>query len=311
MYKRVYVDFLPGSHGNYLEFICNKFFNVMPDEYVNFIPFNEYGSSHHKLSEYANNRVFVSFHSIACSSKWLLDEFRDSRNGTIVHIDINKDDLLPLMQISLLRAGDMNLDNDCLEVDTYHKLNNDYYRSTLENLKRSFFEGRVKESYNAVKDPSWPEINNLHEYYSLPELILDECENIHNLTMYELSEEYPNCPREILREFFAYGFRNSEQNGFMIDQDRMKAQPQYKTHRVFNFKYSTFYNTKLFKNELERLSEFLNLPLNINDEFYQLHKTFLKKQPYKNAVSKCKNPTSKKFTLLEESYCKAFNLNFQ
>jgi hypothetical protein len=304
-YARIFVDFLGGAHGNYLVFICNKFFNVMPAELVDFSPFNAYGASHNKPESYITNAVFLGLHSIhkdrfANADKFA--EFNKSTSGVIVYIDIAPSDLLALSQISLLRAGDEDIDNDCLEINTYHKLNNANYRSVLDNIISSFFTNQIKDSYNAVKDPSWPVVNNIHDYQTLPMHIQDECNDIHNLRLLELSAENPDCPRDVLLAFFTAGFKNPTNHGFMVDQQKTKAQMQYKTHRVFNFKFSAMYDTALFKCELERLSVFLDMPLHITSEFYALHKTFLAKQPYKDSKEKCDKLTSNTFTLMEESY---------
>ena len=305
-YARIFVDFLGGAHGNYLEFICNKFFNVMPAELVDFSPFNAYGASHNKPESYNTNAVFLGLHSTSSGSRFTnVDndvEFNKSSSGVIVYIDIAPSDLLLLSQISLLRAGDGNIDNDYLEINTYNKLNNVNYRSVLDNIISSFFTNQIKDSYNAVKDPSWPVVNNIHDYQTLPMHIQDECNDIHNLRLLELSAENPDCPRDVLLEFFTAGFKNPTNHGFMVDQQKTKAQMQYKTHRVFNFKFSAMYDTALFKCELERLSVFLDMPLHITSEFYALHKTFLAEQPYKDSKEKCDKLTSNTFTLIEESY---------
>jgi hypothetical protein len=306
-YARIFIDFLGGAHGNYLEFICNKFFNVMPAKLVDFLPFNASGASHNKPESYNTNKVFLGLHSIRKNTvnadKYV--EFNKSTSGVIVYIDIAPSDLLALSQISLLRSGDEDIDNNCLEINTYNKLNNINYRSVLDNIISSFFTDQIKNSYNAVKDPLWPVVNNINDYRTLPTHIQDECNNIHNLRLLELSAENADCPRDVLLEFFTAGFKNPSSHGFMVDQKKIKAQIQYKTHRVFNFNFSAIYDTALFKRELERLSMFLNIPLYITSEFYLLHAAFLEKQPYKDSKAKCDkltSNTSNAFTLMEESY---------
>jgi hypothetical protein len=41
----IYIDFVGGAHGNYLEFICNKFLAGVD---CNELPFNALGASHDK-----------------------------------------------------------------------------------------------------------------------------------------------------------------------------------------------------------------------------------------------------------------------
>jgi hypothetical protein len=60
----------------------------------------------------------------------------------------------------LLRAGDLEYNNDHLEIDTYNKLNNWQYQWVLDEILRGFFTDQIQKSYDAIKDSSWPERNH-------------------------------------------------------------------------------------------------------------------------------------------------------
>jgi hypothetical protein len=197
------IDFQGGAHGNYLEFVCNKIAGV-----THGIPFNSSGAAHSK--QYIAKKIFAANHY-----SFTPTAFPSNR---IISIQISIDDLLPLQQISLLRAGDYGYDNDALDQNTYHKLNNNDYKWVLKQLIDSFFTNQIKESYDAIKDPSWPSVSNKAEYNQLPQWIKDECKNIHNLTLLELNEQTPDCPRSVLREFFQVGFMNPLRHGFITQQ---------------------------------------------------------------------------------------------
>jgi hypothetical protein len=124
---KILIDFVPGAHGHFLEIILNKFFHTVP---VDFQPFTSIGTSHQGLTkeEYNTNKVFCADHWYERAPEQLLTA------DQIISIQFDKKDLLLLSSISLLRAGDKKIDNDTLEIDTYNKLNNNFYKGTLDKL---------------------------------------------------------------------------------------------------------------------------------------------------------------------------------
>lgn len=305
----VYIDFQGGSHGNYLEFICNKFLADVP---CNGDPFNHLGASHNK--QYRGTKKFIADHYSNYRGKKT-----ELENSKIISIRICNDDLLPLSSISLLRAGDYNIDNNQLEINTYHKWNNSDYRWVLDNLIDSFFNNQVQHSYNAIKDTSWPDVDSIDDFKKLPIWIQEECLVKHNLKLLELTEESPDCSRDILREFFKLGFKYPEQSGFMKGQDQMLYHPSNDVH-IFSF--NSFYNTKSLHYELIKISKWINRynyrPM---PEVTELHNKFLKRQPYINSKNFCdllleqiKNKEQfafPKLDLLQESYLTArIELNY-
>lgn len=295
----IYIDFIGGSHGNFLEFVCNKFLAKVPGPDT---PFTHTGTSHNK--NYQGPATFVSNHYFQKDI-----EIKDSK---VISVQITTDDLLALASISLLRVSDLNIDNDKLEIDTYNKLNNSEYAWVLNNLVQNFFHNQVCNSYNAVKDPSWPEVTTLEQYKALPDWIRDECLNQHNLELLELSQQQPDCPRYILREFFKLGFKYPAQFGFMTEQSRMRYDS---SNQVYVFPYSCFYNTQKFLYEIQKLSKWTGFELSSVDQLQDLHVKFLSKQPYKDSKKFCDSLLERlkakeifdlpKLDLLQESYVSA------
>lgn len=302
----IYIDFQAGSHGNFLEFVCNTALaGVKSTE----LPFNNLGASHEKV--YDGPVLFESNHYFSHDTRFT--------NSRVISVKISYDDLLPLSSISLLRAGDHQLNNDELEVDTYNKLNNDAYRWVLDNIINKVSLNQIEESYNAVKDESWPPVATLEDFKNLPAWIQDECLTQHNLHLVELSKNNPDCPRWVLREFFKLGFKYPEQAGFITEQRRM----QYDAgNDVYYFPFACFYNTELFCKELLAISKWAGLDYTDPTE---LHKEFLKRQPYYNNKRICdgileqiynnEQFTFPKLDLMMESYLEAklelyYNINF-
>jgi hypothetical protein len=298
----IYIDFQGGAHGNYLEFVCNKFLGNID---VAGLPFNQLGASHEK--QYLQDKVFTAWHYF---------EWRGHRtelsNSKIISIQINSADLLPLSSVSLLRAGDYNIDNDQLESNTYNKLNNMDYGWVLENIIRSFFQTQVYDSYQDVRDSSWPDVNNLQDFKNLPQWIQQECLTQHNLQLLELSAQHPDCPRYILREFFKLGFKYPEQAGFITQQHKMCYND---TNDVIIFPFRAFYDMHEFQNQIKRISDWGRFDFKPNDEFFKLHNEFLQRQIYQNSKNYCDGLIEKivageqfdlpKLDLLQESYISA------
>lgn len=270
----IYIDFQGGAHGNFLEFVCNKFLANIPTDGN---PFNKLGASHNK--KYLSEIEFKAGHYF---------EFRGIKTvfeqEKIISIQFHKNDLLAISSISLLRAGDHNIDNNLLHINTYNKWNNINYRHVLDTLKDSFFTNQIRDSYNAVRDVSWPDVRNLADFKNLPNWIQEECLTQHNLTLLELTPESPDCHRNILREFFKEGFKNPKDASFIKEQEKMTY---HTSNHVYVFKFGAFYNTELFFDEITRIAKWLGYEFNVTTELLQLHQEFLSKQPYKNSKSFC------------------------
>lgn len=298
----IYIDFQAGSHGNYLEFVCNKFLAGVD---CNNLPFNMLGASHQK--GYLGEEKFQANHYF---------EFRGKKtsltNSKIISIQITHDDLLPLSSISLLRAGDYNIDNDELEIDTYHKLNNEDYKWVLKNLIDKFFQTQIQQSYNSVKDESWPPVQSLQDFENLPDWIKLECSQQHNLKLVELTENRPDCARYILREFFKIGFKHPEQSGFVSQQKKMIYDV---SNDVYVFPFSSFYTVNNFLDQIACIAKWADFELTDLQELLKVHDQFLEKQPYKNSKIFCDTLIKKilqnetfdfpKLDLFQESYIAA------
>ena len=292
----IHIDFQGGAHGNYLEFVCNKIAGVATG-----MPFNSIGASHNKV--YTGKKIFYADHYTWWPKPIVFDK--------IISIQIGKDDLLPLQQVSLLRAGDFGYDNDQLEINTFNKLNNWQYSWVLDNIIQSFFTNQIKNSYDAVKDPSWPDVTTLDEFENLPDWIKQECHEQHQLELLEISLTQPNCPRSILREFFQIGFQQPEIHGFIDKQQKINYD---KSKQVYIFPFACFYNKTDFLKEIRKIASWAGIVYTCQDNIDQLHDEFLARQFYKNSKIKCdeivtqikNNKTNlPQVDLLEEAYINA------
>ena len=129
MTRAVAIDFIAGTHGHFLEVILNKFFSVVP---VDFVPFTALGTSHNATEEYTKNKMFHAEHWSELYPAQL------KKFDQVISIKFLPEDLLYVASVSLLRAGDMQLNNDQLEIDTYNKLNNNFYKNSLDTILTSY-----------------------------------------------------------------------------------------------------------------------------------------------------------------------------
>jgi|694.fasta_scaffold14836_8 hypothetical protein len=290
----IFINFLGGAHGNFLEVVCN----VAAGIGIAHDPFDNLGASH--IKSYQGNKLFESGHCFddcVCPS------------NKVVAIHIKEDDLLPLSQVSLLRAGNYGYDNDTLEIDTYNKLSIPAYKWVLDTIIESFFANQIQDSYQSVKDPSWPSVTTIDDFNRLPQWIIDECKNLHNLELLELSADHPDCPRHVLREFFQIGFEQPEQHGFM----KLQQSAQYdKNADVFVFDFENFY-LDAFYDQIKRIADWAGIVYTAHSEVQRLHHEFLARQPYKDSKKICDQivqniiagQPAPRVTLLEESYINA------
>ena len=126
----IHIDFQGGSHGNYLEFVCNKIAGLTVGT-----PFDLLGTSHAKT--YTRKKLFYANHYSFLPKPFVFDK--------IISIRVDIEDILPLLQISLLRAGVFTYDNDQLEHNTYNKLNNRVHRQTLDAIIEGFFKNQIQD----------------------------------------------------------------------------------------------------------------------------------------------------------------------
>ena len=291
------IDFQGGAHGNFLEFACN----IMAGVETSGDPFNAAGASHNK--QYLTPQVFYANHY-----SFIPVPLQHNR---VIAVKIEIDDLLPLSQISLLRAGDYGYDNNLLEIDIYNKFDNVNYRWVLDNILNSFFTNQIKNSYDSVKDPTWPDVENMLDFQHLPDRIRQECIAVHNLELLELSSASPNAPRHVLREFFQIGFENPANSGFMTQQQLMQYN---ECIDVYDFPFNAFYNRQQFLDQLAQIAIWAGIQYTKQQQIEHLHASFLEKQPYKDSKFKCDQIIQKiisnpghipKLTLLEEAYVNA------
>jgi hypothetical protein len=134
---KIPIDFVAGTHGNYLETVCNKGFGIVDYEEN----FSLNGSSHRKSAYYNKNKIFDARH-------WF-EQFRNELHqySIVISIQFNQDDLLLVSAISLLRAGNGNINTNELEHNSFEKLKKFYEQSIIEKIITAYPDVDYKDQH--------------------------------------------------------------------------------------------------------------------------------------------------------------------
>ena len=255
----IYIDYYPGSHGNFLEFICNKMAGVTPDILD---PFQPSGAAHTRFDPLY--RQFQSEH-------WSMSNMAIP-SKKIISIRFTEHDTLPLLQISYLRAGAAAFDIDNAQINTYYKLNT----KLIDHIKQDYYHTRLYGKYSTV-DPLIATIGDSDSVTARVEQLLLQK---YNLKALKIDVDHPNCPRHILRNFF-------ERQGLMVPMYQLALMVYDSTCDVYEFPYINFYNEDAFIDQLKKLAIWANLPYNNYDSMREYHRQFMIRQPYTNSKQKC------------------------
>jgi len=271
---KIAIDYQGRTYGRFLEFVCNTLLGITTGTpfyrgWVGYVDING--------KNYAGDKVFEA------NQHFFLPKDIEAEKVISIQFDIN--DLLPVQQTNLLVEIPYGYDMIPIEINTYNRFNEiKGYRDILQNLSDNFFKNQIKESYNAVRDPSWPDVTTIAEFEKLPDIIKQECIEQHKLELLEFSADYPDCPRQILREFFQIGFSKPEQHGLILSQKKMQYQED---KQVYIFPFRCFYNKHDFLEQIEKITEWAGIPHNYQQKIELLHDEFLQKEPYRNSKAKC------------------------
>jgi len=267
---QICIDFYSGSHGNFLEFVCNKMAGV---ETKFDVPFCSDGTAHCKQYIDQEKKIFFAEHW-TCQGIVL-------PTTKIISVHFTEDDILPLAQISFLRSGNFAFDTDHLEHNTYEKLNNSDWYGILNSIKLDYFVEIVRPKYNAVcEELSLPKIHVLTHFETLPAKTRQILADKYDVMPLAIDKEHPDCPRHILRNFY--------ERNMTLAMCRQQQLMKYKeTQDVHRFPYASFYNEDWFIDELKKLATWANLQYNDYDTVRKLHSQFMKRQPYARSKQKC------------------------
>lgn len=281
------IDYVPGSHGHFLAFVCNRFLTDIPRTLLGDSPLTAQGTSHGGLDSYWQSRIFREAHYMLGHSHYLAPAHENPSleqwHGRVIRIWYDRDDLLTLTATCFLRAGDIGIDIDQLHIDTYGQLDNTLFGSVLAELQRLSAENLTR-SIQDVRDDTWPLVASWADWDALPTAIKQECEQQHQMYLWRLDAQHRDCPRWVLREYFRESFRPQATNGFLALRDRMIY---HDGCDIFDWHFRDFFDTEAFEYAVDRLAGWLGTCCRDNDSMMSLHKDFLRRHRYRDLHQRC------------------------
>lgn len=302
----IYIDYRPGTHGTFLEFVCNAYLaklslptlNVINDPYI-----------FHTM-EYMQDRKFradtYALHTLLEKRRLGLvvrDKPSYIRNTHIIRVMPDADDLLPLLCTVFSTPAHNGCMPENLEINTYNKMSNNDHQLVLDDLNMHFNDGHLVESYNNVKAEEWPMIETVEEFFQLPIHIKKECEETFNIKPYRLSKETPDCPRHVLLDYFKNAFLHADNLPWITDQYMVSY---HDSNTIFKFPYSSFLSKDKFLNEIYKVAEWCNYEVNYEQELKDLYDDFTAQHPYLNVKLECDNIVNQ---INNNESCDLSNLN--
>lgn len=136
--NKLLIDYVPGSHGRFLEYVINKF--ILRSPYCNFNPFLPNGSSHNIPDEYTHNIETKSGHFsyFVAQDQTDVDLTTMSMFPGSKCIRINTDMLYQVQYNMLTTVSNRNLDLDTIHIDTENKFKASGLPDHFEILKKRF-----------------------------------------------------------------------------------------------------------------------------------------------------------------------------
>jgi hypothetical protein len=126
-FSQLQIDYYPGSHGIFLDYLINRFLLELPSAKA-FNPLTEVGSSHNAFNnlDYQRSKNTVAYHKSA--SHFVSDEYKKIYKSDnivdfpiygLIRIDVDTEYLLEYN--TWYTVNDNNIDLDTLEINTQEK----------------------------------------------------------------------------------------------------------------------------------------------------------------------------------------------
>jgi hypothetical protein len=268
----VFVNYQPGSHGNFLEFICNLAVNSYPN-IINDFPFDTDGAAHGKSAFYRDSRIFKrgQFYNVIPGQPGIKYTGYRSLAKTI-EVVMGTADMLPFWSIRFLR------------------------------VRACPFNATVEDEWNPGFRPDELPDNTYYKLYNHDFNIFLKTINSHFITV---DIDNPDCPRHILRDWL----QRELLSPLACQEQYLQSQSHEGEYIPFHF--SNFYDTNKFIENLHECFESLQLPVMNVPRILEVHNEFMSRQPFADTINECNNILDAvhanthrdiKLDLLQESY---------
>ena len=283
----IYIDHRPGTNGEWLEYVCNKWLGDTPakgnypdicwdQEYIKNKKFRADTYTIHRLDTLEGLGMDMTKSTGFTNVTYL-------RDVPVVRLTIDVDDILPVMCTMLDTPQFSGCSPENLETDTFLKLNCQQHKPVLKGIQEYLNSDDGVSAYNGFKAEHWPDIESYSDFLKLPEEIQQEClENGINFYT-ELSETNTDCPRWILRDYFRSHFEAKDDHKFLVQQ---KATVFDESCRVHNFTYKQLQSYGTFRQAIREISDYTKMPV-VGLGLLEEYSNFIKGVRYLNAHDEC------------------------
>jgi len=304
------VDYLPGTHGNYLTFVLNKL--LMGDELPFDSPLAPIGNSHllADSSYHSTSKPVNCYHwsSVFCNSQNQFELLKEQNSITdkdeknVIKITVEEEDLVVFYQLFVCRGYPRNFDSNTLEEDFYKKLTSSIHPVLSDtnldeiSLINSRYETVTLDLYNLIRDElepwyqsketadKWPAITKPLDFLNLTDEVQQEYRNRFEQPFLGCNEEYSSVPRFILRDHYKdllIMILTDSSNSLNIDmREYSESINEFPDKKIYYFKFNDFYQKNKFITEIKKIKDFFGLEFK-DFGLEDLHDKFLDKQPQK------------------------------
>jgi hypothetical protein len=276
--------FYPGTHGHYIDFVLNTL--ATKKKYVD-SPIDPAGTFHNITDNdtFIKNSVFKCFHPDSLKNFGMyIDPIKAiKKDEFFVKINFGPEEDVTAQQLSL-RRGVYPIDMDSITKNTYNKL---MVLSADESLKIIDNINQYSDitPYNNIKDPSWPNISSVDDFWNLPEHIINECVSVFNFTPFYLDENNTDAPEWVLRDLFKYWLHQgtpSEMPDFAVCNNTQFP-------NMYSLPLRNIYDIELFKQELVKIGNWCGLNFDLAYFSEAIHNDYVSKLPIKNSRQLCES----------------------
>jgi len=318
------IIFYPGTHGHYVEFVLNTLATRNSNIKIGtYNPIDPGGTFHVATSNnfYVKNRFFKCYHPGPTDyHRMTIDPLQKiNKDELFIKINFKDDEDVTVRQLVLTRGPEFCVDLESLTEDTYNKLKSIKSATALEIINNINQFSDIG-SYANIKDPSWPDINSVADFWKLPDYIVNECTDTFGFAPFYLDQHNPNAPRWVLRALFKFWFYD----------DSPAKTPEFTAcdseyfANMYQLNLRDIYDVDLFKQQLLKIGNWAGMDFDLDYFSQVIHNDYVSKVPNKHSKQLCQDvffavKHNKNITInlniIEESYVEYlcenyFNIKF-
>jgi hypothetical protein len=278
------IIFYPGTHGHYIEFVLNR---LVTKHSLTVNPIDAGGTFHNATGNdtYVKNRYFKCYHPGTRSHPIDIDPIKEiKKDEFFIKINFGPDEDVTVQQLALRRGPNISIDLESITKNTYDKL------MSLDSCDAVEIINNINQysditPYSNIKDPSWPDISSVDDFWNLPKDIVNECVNVFKFVPFYLDEAHPDAPRWVIRALFKSWFYSVPPSAL----EEFTVCNTTNFPNMYSLNLRDIYNVERFKQELLKIGTHYGLEFDLDYFSESIHNDYVAKVPNKNSRQLCKS----------------------